>query len=122
MPMDVPDEGFHHVGRCNELEELWCMYCVETGDAATEHIAALPKLRVYAAFSTQITDRSLTILGGMTSIEELRFEDCIALTDAGIAAIAKLPHLRKFTIEGSPQVTRAALHVFPEGVSVQMPH
>src|SRR5439155_23269020 len=27
MPMDVPDEGFRHVGRCENLESLWCMYC-----------------------------------------------------------------------------------------------
>ena len=26
MPMDVTDEGFRHVGRCERLEKLWCMY------------------------------------------------------------------------------------------------
>jgi len=35
MPMNVPDPGFRHVGRCAELEDLWCMYCRDTGDAAT---------------------------------------------------------------------------------------
>jgi hypothetical protein len=38
MPMDVPDEGFRHVGRCEQLEDLWCI-CRDTGDIATEHIA-----------------------------------------------------------------------------------
>jgi hypothetical protein len=33
MPMDVSDEGFRHVGRCERLEQLWCMYCRDTGDA-----------------------------------------------------------------------------------------
>ena len=27
MPMDVPDDGFRHVGRCAQLEGLLCMYC-----------------------------------------------------------------------------------------------
>ena len=35
MPMDVPDTGFRHVGRCEELGWLWCMYCRDTTDAAT---------------------------------------------------------------------------------------
>src|SRR5207244_10131931 len=26
MPMDVPDAGFRHIGRCENLEYLWCMY------------------------------------------------------------------------------------------------
>jgi len=118
MPMDVPDAGFRHVGRCRELEELWCMYCIDTGDVATDHIAGLTKIRTYAAFSTGITDHSLEIISRMESIEELTFEDCIALTDGGIAKVAKLPRLRTFTIEGSPQVTRSIAQTFPERVSV----
>ena len=42
MQMDVPDEGFRHVGRCERLEEPWLVYCRDTGDAATERIAACP--------------------------------------------------------------------------------
>ena len=71
MPMDVPDEGFRHVGRCAQLEKLTCMYCRDTGDVATEHIAGLSRLKHYYAGKTQITDRSLEILGGMTSLEEV---------------------------------------------------
>ena len=62
MPMDVPDEGFRHVGRCERLEELWLMYCRDTGDAATERIAGLSGLKTYYAGKTRITDRSLEIL------------------------------------------------------------
>ena len=52
MPMDVPDEGFRHVGRCEQLEDLWCMYCRDTGDTATGHIAGLSRLKSYYAGPT----------------------------------------------------------------------
>ena len=44
--------------RCARLERLTCMYCRETTDAATEHIAGL-RIKYYYAGLTQITDRSL---------------------------------------------------------------
>src|SRR5947209_4871453 len=68
LPMDVPDEGFRHVGRCAQLEKLTCMYCRDTGDVATGHIAGLSRLKHYYAGQTQITDRSLEILGRITSL------------------------------------------------------
>src|SRR5262249_34871391 len=40
MPMDVPDAGYRHVGKCEQLESLILMYCRDTTDAATEHITA----------------------------------------------------------------------------------
>ena len=76
MPMDVPDDGFRHVGRCAQLEKLTCMYCRDTGDVATEHIAGLSRSKHYYAGKTQITDRSLEILGGMTSLEEVTLSAC----------------------------------------------
>ena len=48
------------------------MYCRDTTDTATEHIAAL-RLRYYYAGLTLITDRSLEILGRMTSLEQVEF-------------------------------------------------
>jgi hypothetical protein len=45
MPMDVPDEGYRHVGRCERLESLVLMYCRDTTDVATEHIAGLRMLK-----------------------------------------------------------------------------
>src|SRR5262249_4519005 len=36
-PIDFTDAGFRHLGRCARLERLTCMYCRETGDAATTH-------------------------------------------------------------------------------------
>lgn len=67
MPMDVSDEGFRHVGQCKQLESLWCMYCRNAGDAATEQLGGLSMLKNYYAGFTQITDRSLQILGQIQS-------------------------------------------------------
>lgn len=116
MPMDVPDAGFRHVGRCDQLEDLWCMYCRETGDAATEHIAGL-KLKKYYAGQTKITDRSLEILGRMDSLERLEFWDCSGITNAGVAHLTRLPRLREIVL-GAPNVTRDAHALFPAHVQV----
>ena len=118
LPMDVTDEGFRHVGRCARLEKLTCMYCRDTGDIATEHIAGLPRLKHYYAGQTRITDRSLEILGRMTSLEEVELSACAGVSDAGLAHLARLPRLRKVSVDGSAHVTRAGLAVFPPRVLV----
>ncbi len=118
MPMDVPDNGFRHVGRCEQLTDLWCMYCRDTGDIATGHLAGLPHLRSYYAGLSQITDKSLEILARIRSLEELQFESCALLTNAGLAPLATLPLLRKIELAGSPGVTDEGFHVFPPGVRV----
>ncbi|HSB54864.1 MAG TPA: hypothetical protein VLD58_10930, partial [Gemmatimonadales bacterium] len=53
MPMDVPDAGFRHVGRCTRLERLWCMYCRDTTDAATAELSGLSRLGTYYAGRTR---------------------------------------------------------------------
>lgn len=73
-PIDFNDEGFRHIGACPKLERLTCMYCRETGDAATRHIRSLP-LQYYYAGLTQISDQSLEILGSMESLEQVDFYD-----------------------------------------------
>jgi hypothetical protein len=118
MPMDVSDEGFRHVGRCELLEELWCMYCRDTGDVATRHIAGLSRLKSYYAGFTQITDESLKVLGRMPSLERIEFHYCAGITDEGVAHLAGLPRLRELIIEGSPNVTRSGIAVAPAGVRV----
>ena len=118
MPMDVPDEGFRLVGQCAQLESLWCMYCRDTTDAATEHIAGLSMLKRYYAGSTLITDRSLEILGRMPSLERVILEHCAGVTDAGVAHLAGLPRLREITLDGLRNVTRQGSAVFPAGVRV----
>jgi ankyrin repeat protein len=119
MPMDMQDDGFRHVGSCENLEALWCMYCRDTTDAATEHIAGLSRLKTYYAGKTRITDRSLEILGGMTSLESLTFWQCAGLTDAGLALLARLPRLREVHFEGGmPHVTLEGTAVFAAHVRV----
>lgn len=118
MPMDVRDDGFRHVGRCEQLEELWCMYCPETGDAATEHIEGLSKLRQYYAGDTRITDRSLEILGRMSSLESIMFWHTTGVTNDGVKALAALPRLCELTLEGLSRVTRDIIAAFPPRVRV----
>ena len=120
MPMDVPDEGYRHVGRCERLESLVLMYCRETTDAATEQIAGLSRLTSYHASYTRITDRSMEILAGMPSLERVSFYGCPGVTNLGVAALARLPRLREVDISG-PNITREGLAVFPADVRVQYP-
>lgn len=120
MPMDVPDAGFRHIGRCEQLEQLWCMYCRDTTDEATQHIAGLPKLKTYYAGQTKITDRSLEILSGMTSLEKLEFWNCAGITNAGVAKLTVLPGLRELTLDGCRQVTLAAEASFTQHVRVKV--
>jgi hypothetical protein len=116
-PIDVTDPGFRHIGRCQTLERLSCMYCRETTDVATEHIGGL-QLRSYYAGLTQITDRSLEILGRMTSLEQIELYECLHVTNDGLAFLANLPNLRQFDVSGSPAVTLEGTKVFPSGVAV----
>ena len=119
MPMDVPDDGYRHIGRCDELRELILMYCRETTDAATEHIVRLPKLRKYFASYTRITNRTPELLSGMPSLEEVEFSGCAGLTNAGIAALARLPRLRELGVGGMTHVTPDIVTAFPKSVRVQ---
>lgn len=116
-PIDFQDDGFRHIGRCHKLERLTCMYCRETGDAATEHIRRLA-LSYYYAGLTQITDRSLDILGGMDSLEQVDLYECLKVTDAGLPFLARLPRLREVHLDSLPGVTLEGTKVFPPGVHV----
>jgi hypothetical protein len=116
MPMDVSDHGFRHVGRCTQLEDLTCMYCRETGDVATGHLAGLSTLKSYYAGATQITDVSLEILGRMATIERISLWNTAGVTNAGMTALAGLPRLRELTLDGLANVTRAGAAIFPAHV------
>jgi hypothetical protein len=117
-PVGVRDSGFRHIGRCTRLERLTCMYCRESGDEATAHIAGL-KIGYYYAGLTQITDRSLEILGGMTSLEQVELYECKGVTDAGLPFLAALPRLREVALDSLPGVSFAGTKVFPAGVRVR---
>lgn len=117
-PIGVQDAGFRHIGRCERLERLTCMYCRDTTDAATEHIAGL-RLRYYYAGLTKITDRSLEILGNITSLEQIEFYETKGVTDAGLPFLARLPRLREVAVDSLPHVTFAGTQVFPPHVRVR---
>jgi len=116
-PIGFTDDGFRHIGRCERLERLTCMYCRETGDAATDHIRGLG-IKYYYAGLTQITDRSLEILGGMNSLEQIELYECLKVTDAGLPALARLPALREVHLDSCPGLTFDGTRVFPAGVRV----
>lgn len=118
MPMDVQDDGFRHVGACEQLEALWCMYCRETSDAATEHLRGLSRLNTYYAGKTRITDRSLAVLSEKESLERLTFWEIAGITDAGVRLLQRLPRLREITLEGLPHVTAQAAAELPPQVHV----
>jgi len=116
-PIGFRDEGFRHVGRCRRLERLTCMYCRDTTDIATGHIAGL-ELKYYYAGLTQITDRSLAILGKMASLEQVDLYECNGVTDAGLISLAGLPRLREVHLDSLPGVTLEGTRVFPGNVRV----
>jgi hypothetical protein len=117
-PIGIRDAGFRHIGRCERLLRLTCMYCRDTTDDATAHIARL-QLNYYYAGLTQITDRSLEILGAMSSLEQIDFYECMGITDAGLPFLAQLPRLREVALEGSPGITLNGTKVFPSQVRVR---
>jgi len=116
-PIGFVDDGFRHIGRCKKLDRLLCMYCRETGDVATGHIANL-HLKSYYAGLTQITDRSLEILSRMASLEIIELFETKGVTDAGLAHLTRLPRLKKVELSGLPHVTPAGTQVFLPGVQV----
>jgi hypothetical protein len=117
MPMDVPDEGYRHIARCDGLESLVLMYCRETTDAATEHIVRLPRLKSYFASYTRITDRTPELLSHMDSLEMITLYGCAGVTNSGLARLARLPNLRELRVSG-PQITPNIAGQFPSRVRV----
>ena len=118
MPMDVPDEGYRHIARCEALESLILMYCRETTDAATEHIVRLPQLKYYFASYTRITDRTPELLSHMDSLERITLDGCAGVTNAGLAHLARLPRLQELRVSG-PQITPDIVSRFPSRVRVR---
>jgi hypothetical protein len=119
MPMDVPDDGYRHIGRCEQLESLVLMYCRDTTNVATGHIATLPRLKKYFASYTRITDRTPEILSGIDSLENVTFDSCAGLSNGGIAVLARLPRLRELRVESMPGVTADVVKAFAPSVRVR---
>ena len=119
MPMDIPDDGYRHIGRCERLESLVLMYCRETTDVATEHLAGLPSLKKYFASYTRVTDRTPEVLAGISSLETIQLSGIAGLTNAGVAALARLPRLRELGLDGLRNVTPDVGTLFPPHVRVR---
>ena len=117
-PIGMQDAGFAHVGRCERLERLTCMYCRDTTDIATAHIRSL-RLKYYYAGLTRITDQTLEMLGEMPTLEKVEFYECHGVTDAGLVFLAKLPHLREVEFGSLPGVTLEGTRIFPQHVHVR---
>jgi len=117
MPMDIPDAGYRHIGKCTELESLVLMYCRDTTDAATERITGLSKLSYYFNSYTTITDRTPELLSSMDSLERVTFDTCHGLTNAGVAKLARLPRLKRVDVSGRG-VSSALIGAFPSSVRV----
>jgi hypothetical protein len=117
MPMDVPDDGYRHIGKCDGLESLILMYCRDTTDAATEHIIGLPRLSYYFNSYTTITDRTPELLSAMNTLERITFDACHGLTDSGVAKLARLPSLKELRVSGKG-VTAGVGAMFPASVAV----
>jgi hypothetical protein len=118
-PIGLKDDGFRHVGRCVRLERLTCMYCRETTDESTAQITGLDALRYYYAGLTQITERSLEILGRLASLEQAELYECTGNTNAGLVHLAGAPKQREVTLDSLPGVTLEGTRVFPKGVRVR---
>ena len=118
VPVDFGDDAFAYIGQIANLERLINMYCNKTTDLATEHIGALKKLKVYEAWSTQITDRSCHILSQMPTLENVMFFSTSGITDVGLSQVATLPHLKAVTLDRLDQVTPEAVSKFQRDVQV----
>jgi hypothetical protein len=118
MPMDIPDAGYRHIGKCHELEVLTLMYCRDTTDAATEHITGLTKLRQYFNSYTTVTDETPRLLSTMDSLEKIVFDACHNLTDQGVSRLARLPRLMELRVSGRG-VTRDVGRPFSQRVVVR---
>ena len=120
MPMDIPDDGYRYVGRCEQLESLVLMYCRDTGDVATSHITNLRRLKKYFASYTRATDRTLEYLADIDSLESIDLSSIPGVTNAGIAALTRLPRLRELHLGGMQHVDLEKLPAFREEVRVEV--
>jgi hypothetical protein len=94
------------------------MYCRDTTDAATGHIAGLAGLETYYAGKTQISDESLVMLSSLAGLRRLTFWETAGITNAGVAMLARLPRLEELSLEGLPLVTAEVVSAFPPHVQV----
>jgi hypothetical protein len=83
----------------------------DIGDEAPR-ISLASRLKSYFAGSTEITDRSLEVLAGLSTLESIELEHTVHVTNSGIAALALLRNLQQVSIGGLPLVTRDGASIF----------
>ena len=120
MPMDVSDDGYRHIGRCEQLESLVLMYCRDTGDVATSHITELTKLQKYFASYTRATDLKLEYLSRIPSLESIDLAGIPGMTNAGVAALTALPRLGLVRLAGMQHIDLEHLPSFRPSVRVEL--
>ena len=120
MPMDVPDDGYRHIGACEHLESLVLMYCRDTGDLATSHLTKLQRLTKYFASYTRATDLTPQYLSEIDSLESIDLSSIPGITNAGIAALTRLSRLRELHLGGMQNVDLENLPAFREEVRLDV--
>jgi RNA polymerase sigma factor (sigma-70 family) len=118
MPIDVPDDGFRQIADCDQIEALYCMYCMSITDRAAEHIAGLPRLRTYQAWRTRASDQTLNALSAVTTLEHVRLSECTGVTDQGLLFLRRMPNLRIVDLERLPGVTMEGAALLPSHIRV----
>jgi hypothetical protein len=116
MPMDVRDDDYRFIAQCTQLEALTLMYCRETGDVATSHLATLPNVRRYFASYTYATDRTPALLAAMPALEAATLHGIPGITNAGIEALGRSASLRSLSLAGMQHVTTEVAHLLPARV------
>ena len=116
-PRRLSEDGFRHVGRCTALEAF--AFPPGATDAATRHIANLPRLKTLSVAGTAITDRSLKILAQLQSLETLDVHGCVGITDNGISLLSALPRLAVLSVYECPQVTATGTAALPPRIRIR---
>ena len=120
VSIDVSDAGFRHVGQCENLESLYCMYCRDTGDDATRAYKWTPKAaNLLCWHDADYRSAASRSLDRWKRFEHLEFWQCMKITDAGVAHLAALPRLQRIEIYNSPNVSQKISQLFRETVQVR---
>jgi hypothetical protein len=98
MPMDIPDAGYRHVGRCEQLDSLILMYCRDTTDAATEQITPVHVMAAEARDPASIHDalheivplHAVLVRGAVGEMRERRLAEPVLLE---LPVVAQVPAL-----------------------------
>ncbi len=101
-----------HIAKLSGLKSLVMRYTNVT-DTGMKHLAALKSLEELD-LPTQITDRTLACLGGLTSLRRLYFDmlhGCNQVTDAGLRHVSNLTSLEELALRGERISDKGLAHL-----------